>query len=213
MNELKLFESKKTPSITMNYYIALPEDYDTSDKKYPLILFLHGAGERGTNAPVTKVHGVPKLIDRGEKIDAVCITPQCPSELVWDNIVMELKELLDGIIAEYRIDTENVNCTGLSMGGFGTWTMGVTYSTFFHKIAPVCGGGMAWRAAALKDVPIKAYHGGADGVVNPERSKEMVNAVIAQGGSAELTIYEGVGHDSWVNAYEKSDLVEWLITK
>jgi len=211
MNTAYNYTASKS-ELNLPYWLALPEDYDKTDKKYPLILFLHGAGERGTSLTPVKVHGVPKLIDLGTKIDAVCVCPQCPCEKVWDNLTSELKELIDHIVSEYRIDTANINCTGLSMGGFGTWMMGVTYPGFFRKLAPVCGGGMAWRAPALKNTPIRAYHGSADGVVSPERSKEMVDAVNRAGGNATLTVFEGVGHNSWVDAYEKCDLIEWLIS-
>jgi len=212
MNVIKKFESQNKETIDLQYWLSLPSDYETSDKKYPLILFLHGAGERGTNPIFVKVHGLPKMIDLGIDVPAIVVSPQCPSAYVWDNITSTLKALIDEIMASYRVDESKVCCTGLSMGGFGTWMMGCTYPKLFSKLAPVCGGGMAWRAPSLKEIAIRAYHGGVDGVVSPDRSREMVEAVLRAGGNAELTIFEGVNHDSWVNAYEKSDMVQWLVS-
>lgn len=213
MNMLTAYTHTSEKTTSFRYWLHLPDDYASSgDKTYPLILFLHGAGERGNggNETVVKVHGLPKMIDRGEKVDAIVVSPQCENDKIWNTQVYALKELLDSIIAQYRVDTRRVCCTGLSMGGYGTWMMALTFPDLFWRIAPVCGGGIAWMAGLLKNVEIRAYHGGADGVVNPAQSVEMVEAVKRAGGNAELTIYDGVGHDSWVNAYERSDMVAWL---
>jgi len=209
--QAKTFTSSRS-ALTLTYWVALPDDYAASAKEYPMMLFLHGAGERGTDPEKVKIHGPLKLICNGANYNAVCIAPQCPDGMVWDNITFELKELIDAVTAEYRIDKAKLSCTGLSMGGFGTWMMGISYPELFCKLAPVCGGGMAWRVPVLKNVPVRAFHGTADTVVLPERSKEMVDKLKAAGGDVTLTLYEGVGHNSWVNAYEQSDLIEWLIS-
>ena len=211
MNVLNSFKITLDHEINYSYWLSLPEDYAVSDRKYPLILFLHGAGERGTDPEKVKVWGVPAMIERGEKIDAIVVSPQCPDGMIWDTQVYALKALLDYIIQTYRVDTGKVCCTGLSMGGFGTWMMGITFPDFFYKLAPVCGGGIAWQAGQLKNIPIRAYHGAVDTVVNPDRSREMVDAVNRAGGHAELIVYEGVGHDSWRNAYDRDGLVDWLL--
>jgi len=199
-------------AFALSYLAALPKDYETSGKDYPLLIFLHGAGERGTDISKVKIHGPFKLIEQGADYDAVCIAPQCPDGITWDNIIFELMDLIESVTSTYRIDKTKISCTGLSMGGFGTWMLGITCPDMLYKLAPVCGGGMAWRAPVLKNIPIRAFHGTADTVVLPERSVEMVNAVKKAGGNAELTLYDGVGHNSWVNAYEQTDLIEWLIS-
>lgn len=124
-----------------------------------------------------------------------------------------MKELIDFIVREYNIDTNRISITGISMGGFGTWEMALTYPNFFAAIAPVCGGGMSWRAGALKNLPIWAFHGDADNVVPIKNSVEMVNAVIAAGGNAKLTVFHNVTHNSWDEAYTSSNVVEWLVSK
>ena len=97
------------------------------------------------------------------------------------------------------------------MGGFGTWEMGVTYPSFFAAIAPICGGGFSWRASALKDMPVWAFHGDADDVVPISYSQTMVDAVNAAGGNAKFTIFPGVNHNSWDPAYLDTNVVEWLL--
>lgn len=199
-------------SVTGNiqYGIYRPEG-DAPDKGFPLIVYLHGAGERGE--PFEKVyrHSLPRYIQAGESFPAVILVPQCPGRVVWNNIVFGLKELIDSVIREYRIDPRRVSITGQSMGGFGTWEMGLTYSNFFSCMAPVCGGGMAWRCCNLINTPVWAFHGDADEVVPLSASLEMVDAVNRAGGEARLTILHGVGHDGWDFIFHETDLVHWLI--
>ena len=177
----------------------------------PLIVYLHGAGERGENIEHLYRHGMPKLIKSGKEIPAIVLCPQCPAQFVWNNIVERLKNLIDLIVEEYQISKDRIAITGSSMGGFGTWEMGLTYANYFSAIAPVAGGGLSWRCAKLKTTPVKAYHGAIDNSVPLCYSTLMVNAVNDKGGNAELVVLDGYGHNDGIEyAYFNTDLVDWL---
>ncbi len=194
----------------MNYIVFSPDNYEN----LPLIIYLHGAGERGEDISHLYRHGVPKIIADGIEIPAVVLAPQCPRELVWDNVVVELKKVIDAVIKEYGIKKDRIMITGSSMGGFGTWMMAKTYPSFFAAIAPVSGGGMSWRAANLKSTPILAYHGTDDEVVPPVYSRLMVDAVNALGGNAKFFELSGYGHNDAIDyAYEKTELLSWLVSR
>ena len=192
-------------------YILIPPAEVKEGEVYPLILCLHGAGERGTDTELLYVHGVPKYVRNGQSIPAFILAPQCPTGYVWNNFPIQLKELIDEIVAENPIDTNRITATGLSMGGFGSWEIALTFPNLLAAIAPICGGGLSWRCGALKDLPIWAFHGDADTVVPLKNSTEMVDAVNKSGGKARLTVFHGVGHNSWEPAYEDTNLIDWLL--
>lgn len=193
----------------MNYKIYYPDNY----QNLPLMIYLHGAGERGTKIDHIDRHAIPKNIKEGCEYNAVILCPQCPAYLVWNNIVEDVKKLIDQVVERFEIQKDRICITGSSMGGFGTFEMGLTYSNFFSAIAPVAGGGLSWRASNLKSTPIRAYHGDADSTVPVVYSELMVNAVNQTGGSAELVTLKGFGHnDSIEYAYESTDLIEWLLS-
>lgn len=192
----------------MNYIVYRPEIY----ADLPLLVYLHGAGERGLNIDHLPLYAIPRLIEAGKEINAVVLCPQCPAQFVWDNVAPQLKTIIDQTAAEYGILPDRICITGSSMGGYGTWCMGLTYSNFFSAIGPVCGGGMAWRCSNLKTTPIYAVHGAADPTVVPYCSQSMVDAVNAAGGNARLLMLDGFGHcDGIEEAYENTDLIEWLL--
>ncbi len=199
----------------IGYYVYLPKDY-SKDKRYPLIVFLHGAGERGNGKDeLHKInkHGLAKYASEGMDIPAILLCPQCPERIVWNNIVFELKALIDKTAKEYNADMSRITITGASMGGFGTWEMGLTYSNFFAGIAPICGGGLSWRCGNLCKTPIWAFHGDADNIVPLKNSVEMVDSVNKNGGSAKLTVFHGVAHNSWDSAYLETKLIDWLLAQ
>ncbi len=201
-----------TETDTLPYIVTVPSGL-SADERLPLIVFLHGAGERGTDPEILRVHSVPKLFTDDPDyhgLRVITLSPQCPPDDVWSAHVHTLHALIEQTVSEYPIDPDRVTITGISMGGFGTWEMICRYPGMFAAAAPICGGGMVWRAGALKNLPIRAFHGDCDSTVLPEYSLEMVRAVNAAGGHAELTLYPGVGHDSWNNAYGQSDVLEWL---
>jgi predicted peptidase len=194
----------------MNYKIFYPDSYGD----LPLIVYLHGAGERGYESSHLFRHGIPKLIKEGMEIPAVVLCPQCPAWCVWDNVVDRVKAIIDLTASEFAIQKDRICITGSSMGGFGTWMMGATYSSFFAAIAPVAGGGMSWRAGNLRTTPVLATHGTADKSVPPIYSELMVNAVNASGGKAELVLLDGMGHNDGIDyAYRSTNLVSWLLAQ
>ena len=191
----------------LNYLLSLPED---KDRTFGLIVFLHGAGERGDDHSLISVHGVPKYIEAGMKVDAAVVAPQCPDGTLWSHLTDEVHEFIEYIIREYHVDPKRVSITGISMGGFGTWEMITTYPEMFAAAAPVCGGGIVWRAGCARSVPVRAYHGSADTVVPLYNSVQMVDALRRAGGNASLTVFQDVGHNSWESAYETTNVISWL---
>ena len=177
-----------------------------------LLIYLHGAGERGTNLEHVKKLSIPKMINLGYKIPAIVLCPQCPAEFVWNNVVAILKELIDKVVEEYNVSKDRIVLTGGSMGGFGTWEMALTYRNFFAGIAPIAGGVFSWRCKNLLTTPVYAVHGGSDSVVPPIYSKLMVDATNKSGGNAKLVVLDGKEHNDGIeSAYEDLDVIDWLL--
>lgn len=196
---------------SLGYILYTPE---TLHKDMPLIVFLHGAGERGTNLEHLERLTLPKMLKEGHELEAVVLCPQCPGEYVWNNIVREVKHLIDEIAEEFQVDRSRISMTGGSMGGYGTWEMALTYSNFFSAIAPVCGGAMPWRARNLVNTPVRTWHGEIDTVVDLVNSKLMVDRVNACGGDAQLHVLPGFAHnDGAEEAYNNTDLLLWLLSQ
>ena len=215
----------------LEYWLHVP-DGDAPEDGWPVVLFLHGSGERGSDLAKVKVHGPPKLLGQiPELARAVVISPQCPSERWW--IPEALKALLDEVLEAQggKIDRGRIYCTGLSMGGYGTWNMVANYPALFAAAAPICGGGDPSRLKAevvrkgvpdfdearlrkAKDLPIWVFHGAADTVV-PQAESEMLIDVLRAAGSKEVkfTSYPGVGHDSWTRTYEDPEFYRWLFAQ
>ena len=203
--------SKMKIKAKMGYLVYLPKDYKKNrHQQWPLMLFLHGSGERGTNLDLVKKNGPPKLVEEGKDFPFIIISPQCPEGQWWS--VDVLNALLDKLIRKYRIDEDRIYLTDLSMGGFGTWDFAQKHPERFAAIAPVCGGGDTINIDEMKSVPAWAFHGGKDNVVPPQRSKDMVNALTNNGGEAKLTIYPDDGHDSWTHTYNNEELYQWLLS-
>jgi predicted peptidase len=208
----QVFSRKITKKVECQYLLYLPADYGRSDKNWPLIMFLHGKGERGDDLELVKKHGPPKMIAEGKPFDFIIVSPQCPNDGWWPEQTDVLISLLDEIEAKYHVDTDRVYLTGLSMGGFGTWSLAERRPQRFAAIAPICGGCEHYVADRLKNVPVWAFHGAKDQVVPVERSKEMVEAINAAGGNAKLTIYPDAEHDSWTATYDNPQLYEWFLS-
>ena len=196
----------------LGYILTAPNDVKEGEK-LPLIIFLHGAGERGDNLDLLKVYCVPKLFCNDNEhlgLRVFTLSPQCPQEATWIDFKQELFNLFDDICENYPIDKSRVSLCGISMGGFGTWELALSQPQRFSAIAPLCGGGMNWRAWYVKDIPIRVYHGRRDDVVPLSQSEAMVSSILAQGGNVEFTIYDDLSHNCWDRAFEQTDLIKWL---
>ena len=176
----------------------------------PLIIQLHGAGERGdgSNLSLVDVHGFSKVITDKE-IPCIFVMPQCPAESFWAARVESIITFIGQLVEEFHVDADKIYLTGLSMGGYGTWYTAMARPDLFSAIAPVCGGGMAWNAGVLK-MPIWAFHGSCDTVVSPTQSDEMVEKLKAVGADVCYSRVEGVGHNVWEHAYNE-ELLSWLL--
>ncbi len=215
---------------TLPYRLLVPAKIE-AEKKYPLVIFLHGAGERGSDNALQLKNGAPAFAkpEAREKFPCFVFAPQCPKDKKW--VEMEwggvtgtapadpgpIEKLVlsaaDALAHEFQIDPDRIYVTGLSMGGFGTWDLITRHPEKFAAAIPVCGGGDKTKAAAAKAVPVWAFHGLEDKVVLPVRSQDMVAAVRAAGGTAALTEYPGVAHDSWTFAYSEANLLPWLFAQ
>lgn len=194
-----------------NFLLYLPPAYEDLDK-HPLLLFLHGAGERGdNNLNLVKVHGPPKLIAAGKQFPFIVVSPQCRANSWWD--ATELSGLLDYMEANYKVDPQRIYVTGLSMGGFGTWSLAFRDSQRLAAIAPICGGGntIAARYTKLITTPTWAFHGAKDRVVPLSRSEELIDILKKNNVDAKLTVYQDAAHDSWTETYNNDELYEWLL--
>jgi len=203
------FKAKAAKNARVKYLLHLPEDYTKDKKEWPLILFLHGAGERGDNLELVKAHGPPKIAEQRKNFPFIVVSPQCSTGDWWSGDV--LKALLDDLVARYRIDEERIYLTGLSMGGFDAWSLAIEQPDLFAAIAPVCGGGAPEKVGGIKHVAVWVFHGAKDDVVPLDKSREMVDALKKCGGSVKFTVYPEAGHDSWTETYDNPELYEWFL--
>jgi predicted peptidase len=196
---------------SLHYLSWFPSEYTThKDQKFPLLIFLHGSGERGNDLEKVKAWGPPSFVESRPDFPFVVISPQCAEGQDWK--IEDLDVLLTQLLKKLRVDPDRVYLTGLSLGGFATWEWACTYPRRFAAIAPVCGGGDTMMAEGIRHVPVWAFHGQDDPVVPVNRTMEMVEALTNSGGNAKYTIYPGVGHDSWIKAYNEVGLYEWMLS-
>lgn len=198
----------------VDYWLFLPKDYDSSsDKQYPLLLFLHGSGERGSDPDKVKKHGPPKLLDEPDRAASwpfITVSPQCPDDRRWSPL--QLVRLLDEIEQKYKVDRDRIYVTGLSMGGNGTWSLLYHFGDRFAAGAPVCGFCDPQVGGALVGIPLRVFHGARDEIVLPESSTETVRAIRQAGGErVDLTMYPEAAHDSWTETYGNSKLYDWFL--
>ena len=193
----------------INYGVFTPKNFIQG---LPLIVYLHGAGERGEKYEHVYAWGLPSLIKSGKEINAVILCPQCPRDCIWDNIVFDIKSIIDKVSEKYSVDKTKIAITGSSMAGFGTFAMAMTFSNFFSVAIPVAGGSLSWRAPNLRSTPVICYHGDKDDWVPIIYSSLMVNAINSAGGKAELITMKDFGHNDEINnAYYNTDLIEKLL--
>lgn len=212
------------------YRLLKPKDYDAK-QKYPLVLFLHGAGERGENNKAQLVHGMNDFASDEimAKYPAFVIAPQCPTDKKWVEVDWSASQhttpeqpslglaatlkAIEALQKEFSIDDQRLYITGLSMGGYGTWDALARRPELFAAAAPICGGADLATASKIKAIPIWAFHGDKDTAVKPHRSRDMVAALKAAGGTPKYTEYPGVGHDSWSQTYRDPAFYEWLFAQ
>ncbi|QDV27141.1 carboxylesterase family protein [Aureliella helgolandensis] len=215
---------------SLKYRLLKPLDYDPGEK-YPLVVFLHGAGERGDDNTAQLVHGMADFCspENRKKYRCYVIAPQCPKGEKWADIDWSADQvalpphasqsmqltlaLVDSMLADAAVDKKRVYITGLSMGGYGTWDALARRPDFFAAAIPICGGGDPATAEQIKHIPLACYHGGADSVVNVELSRDMIEALRQAGGKPLYTEYPGVGHNSWTATYANPDTLEWLFAQ
>jgi predicted peptidase len=215
----KEFHYQKVHSASVKYLLFEPKGYEGSSKRWPLILFLHGAGERGQDVWKVATHGPPKNVAQDPDFPFVVVSPQCPEGEVWSNDI--LLGLLDEMIGSLKVDSRHVYLTGLSMGGYGTWNLGLRHPEKFAAIVPICGGGelidvllaTSERSQALKSMGIWAFHGAKDPIVPVDESQRMIDLLKKHGAQdVRLTVYPEAGHDSWTEAYKNPELYTWLLS-
>lgn len=214
----------------LRYRLLIPRNYDAA-QKYPLVLFLHGAGERGSDNAAQLTHCASTFTrpENREKYPCFVVVPQCPKDQKWVDIDWQVRDLvqppevsapmrltlslLDALAKEFTIDQDRVAITGISMGGFGTWDVLTRFPECWAAAVPVCGGGESRKAARAARVPVWCFHGDADQVIKVERSRAMIAALQEAGGNPKYTEYPGVAHDSWTPAFAEPDLLPWLFAQ
>ena len=189
----------------------VPRQYSATGGQWPLMLFLHGAGERGSDLRKLRKYGPPRIVENDADFPFILIAPQCPAGTYWKT--SPLLDLLDDAAQRFRVDSDRVIVTGVSMGGYGAWQLAAHAPERFAAIVPICGGGNPNWAERLKRLPIWAFHGDEDEVVPLRETTSMIEAIRAVGGEPRLTIYPGVAHDSWTAAYATPELYEWLLAQ
>jgi predicted peptidase len=204
------FQAATAPESRLGYLIYLPRDYGQTKEPFPLLLFLHGAGERGSDIEKVKKHGPPKLISEGQHFPFVVVSPQCPEKQLWDPVV--LLGLLDEIAKKYSIDPQREYVTGLSMGGSGTWGLIAAAPDRFAAAMPICGraGDTAVVEQAAK-LPVWIVVGDRDRQELVENCLQMEKLLQERKADIKLTIMHGVGHDSWTQTYATPENYEWLL--
>jgi len=197
----------------LKYLLHLPREYDQSDQVFPLVLFLHGAGERGDDLENVKIHGIPKLINEGRSFPFISIAPQCPKDGYWDRpeYVSTLISLVKTVMEERRVDPERVYGTGLSMGGLGTLAIAIKDPELFSAIIPICGGADLEKIQRLNKLPMWIFHGDRDDVIPLDNSISIYQNLRSVNKNVFLTVYAGVYHDSWTETYENDGIYDWLL--
>lgn len=192
-------------------WVYLPPEYAASTQAWPLVFFLHGSGERGTELDKVKFHGPPKHAAAGRGYPFILCSPQLEADQSWAPDT--LHALRAALQARLRVDARRITATGLSLGGYGVWDWAAAYPDDLAAIAPVCGFGDPAAVCKAQHVPVRAYHGSADDVVPLASQQACVDALRACGGQAEFIVYPGVGHNAWDPAYEDAALVPWLMAQ
>ncbi len=206
------FDTTIQKRLGLKYLVFLPTRYESGAERFPLILFLHGTGERGDDLARVKQAGLPKRLDGWSDCPFIVVAPQCPADSIWTFQLDALSALLELVIDTYRIDARRIYLTGLSLGGNGTWYLATALPSRFAAIAPVCGRGTSQSVVhLLKDTPAWVFHGAQDQVVPVQESERMVQALREAGAEVRLTVYPDAAHDSWTRTYDTPELYDWFL--
>jgi predicted peptidase len=203
------FEAQSPVAAKIDYLLFLPQGYEKSAQRWPLMLFLHGAGECGTNLAKVKRNGPPKYVASHPGFPFILVSPQTSGG--WNNNT--LIALLDNVINKYRVDTHRIYLTGLSMGGSGTWDLAAAHPDRFAAIVPVSGVGNPADAKKLAALPIWVFHGAKDTIISVEWDRKMVAAITAAGGNIKYTEFPDAHHNIWSKTYDNPDLYSWLLVQ
>lgn len=210
------FETLQEKTLALPYLLALPSGNAAKEEPLPLLLFLHGMGERGRDLTLLPRHGIPKLLAEGRQLPFLVVAPQCPETSFWTEETEALKALLDHIQKTHPVDPRRIYITGLSMGGFGTLEMALRYPDLFAAAIPICGGiGSVYgriHLPRLKNLPLWLFHGAQDTVVPPEESLTVHRQLKALGSrKVRLTLYKDLAHDSWSRTYANEKIYSYLL--
>lgn len=205
------FSKEVTLTKSLNFLVSLPKGYDEdSEKKWPLVVFLHGAGERGDELQKVAAWGPPKMVAEGREFPFILISPQCPADSWW--ALEPVMELIEHAEETYRVDADQIILTGLSMGGYGTWHFASFNPNKFAAIVPICGDGTPYLVRSITHLPIWTFHGAADTVVPVGGTDRLVAELKKRGNeNVKYDRYEGVGHNSWSQAYATEGLFPWMM--
>ena len=203
------FETTITKKVASHYLVVKPDGYDES-KTYPLLIFLHGRGEQGTDTTKLTIHGpYEKVKELG--LDVIIVAPQSPQDERWD--IDMLEAFVDDVIEKYPVDRNRLYLTGLSQGGEGAWKLAIRRPNTFAALVPICGVGQPSLANKIAHVPTWVFHGDQDATIRLGESTNMVEALKAAGGKPKFTVYEGVGHNSWTESYNNPELYMWMLSQ
>lgn len=206
--EHKRFISKLHEGEYLDYLYSRPD----TDKKLPLVFYIHGAGSRGNDLSLLEENtGLAEVIKHvGDK--CIIAAPQCHGSF-WFDLFEVLCEFVDTMRNAGAVDIDRVYITGASMGGYTTWQLCLSHPDWFAVAAPICGGGMYWAASRLKSLPIWAFHGALDATVLPEETIHMVKSINNAGGNAKITIFPKADHNAWVPALSMDETWEWMLAQ
>ena len=204
--ERKFISAKTGKGLKYLYYSP------NTDGNLPLIIYLHGAGSRGTELLQLSHIGPIGELEKGRNIPARMVAPQCCGD-TWFELFETLIDFAENMANESGVDKSRIYLTGVSMGAYAAWQLAMTKPDMFAALVPVCGGGMYWNAERLKNMPVWAFHGALDDVVLPEESIKMVRGINKSGGNAKITVFEKADHNAWDSAFALDEMWKWMLSQ
>lgn len=209
----KAFDATITKRVSTHYLLYLPEGYEPAGKPWPLVLFLHGSGERGADLAAVTRQGLPKVTG-GKSFPFILVAPQVPEGEIWSADI--LKALLDDLQTRLRVDPDRVYLTGLSMGAFGAWDLAIANPDRFAALLVISGGGNPVEVCRLKNVPVWIFHGRKDDVIPVSWAEELgkrLEHCSGNSGKVKVTLYPDAGHDAWTRTYADPAVLDWLLAQ